>query len=119
MHDERTAWHISDILSVVTGWPIPPSGFVAIGTLQEYLAQRPLSAADMLFYDREFRYALLEQYQGLAAYADDMPMPEELVAEWLRRRTAEFGEYLLVRRLPPTHPACMRVIWPAEERVAE
>lgn len=113
MQDSRLAWHIGEILTIATGWLVAPRGYAAVDALEDYLADRPLSVADRLVYAGALRRAILAQYPQFAAFADDVPMPEELIPEWLRRRALEHGEYLPVLRLPAEHPACVREIWPA------
>src|SRR5689334_21774150 len=98
MLDVRLRWHIGESLSVATGWLVAPRGEPAVHALEEYLADRPLSVADRFVYGAALRRGILAQFPEFAAFDDDVPMPEELIAEWLRRRAAEFGEYIPVSR---------------------
>ena len=107
MHDLRKAWHIGDILTVITGRIVSPLGREAYLQLMEYMADRPLTPSDRLQYGGDFAMALLAQYpelEDISANEEDMP-PDELRGIWLQRRAAEFGEFLSVNRLPPDHPA--------------
>lgn len=112
--DPRNSWHIGDILSLVMDYVVSPRGYPAVVALQDHLADRPLSTADRVLYEGVFRGAILAQYPAFRAFSNDGPIPEELLPEWLRRRVAEFGEYLPVQRLAPDHSACVRVICPAK-----
>lgn len=104
MFDARRAWHIGDVLSIVTGYDASPRGPDAAYRLQDYMANRVLSAQEHTMFASDFKRAVLDQYPELLEYAHDWPVPLELVPEWLRRRAAEFGEYLPVDRLPAGHP---------------
>ena len=115
MHHNRIAWHIGDILAVITGDYSPaPRGGAGCDALEDYLAGRPLSESERCFFSDAFPEALLLQHPGLAMFRKDMPLPPELMSEWLRRRIAEFGEYLPVTPLPRDHPACTRRVSESE-----
>src|SRR5687768_16352100 len=105
MHDARKAWHIGDILTIVTSYVVSPSGWRRDLELEEYLAGRPLSKSDRLRYRPAFQRALLEQYPELETLVGTEGPTDDLLHEWFRRRIAEFGEYLVVRPLPPCHAA--------------
>lgn len=119
MNNGRRMWHLGDILSVALGYVVSPRGARGAEELEVYLAGRPLSLGDQVVYERALRRAVLDQYPAFAAYADDMPLPDELTPEWLRRRVAEFGEYLPVDPLPEDHWVRTRPIWPADLATAD
>jgi hypothetical protein len=98
MGDER-AWHLGDILSVVTGILVAPDGMVAVAALLDFLT------GDQLFTHQLPRAGevcgpwLRELFPDLAG-VDAGEMPAGDVAGWLAGMVARFGERRVVRPLP-------------------
>lgn len=110
MFATRKSFHIGDVLSVITDHCLSPRGEEGHRDVVEYMAARPLSLNDRLIYHGALRRALAEQHPDLPWYdVGDVP-PAELLTVWLARRSAEFGEYLTVRRLAPDDPIRARPV---------
>lgn len=116
----RRRFHISDILSMTTGQVVSRRGTRGVRALCAYMAERPYGPGQAVPFTADpygdalpdayvrhlddFRAAILTAYPELSAYeADDVP-PSEFRHLWVRRRAAEFGEYLELPHLAPAHP---------------
>ena len=110
MQSARRAWHIGDILSVITGFNVSPRGKQALRDIANYMMSATLSDAQHSACAFPVTRAVGYQYPELLRFETDCPFPAELIPEWLRRRAAEFGEYLPLTPLPIDHPDRVKVL---------
>lgn len=101
----RRRFHISDILSVVTGRVVSQRGARGVDALLRYMAgHSDIDFEVLVRYETDFRDALLAAYPDLGTVdVQDVP-PQEFLDQWLRRRAREFGAYRAVPLLPREHP---------------
>ena len=96
------AWHVGDVLSLVMGHDVSPRGTAATDALREHLLgtvkQLP---SDMGAITNELVTQWhISHFPAMDWFTDADRPPRELLPQWLARRAAEFGEYLVVPPIP-------------------
>lgn len=98
------AFHIGDLLSVVTGVILSPRGELGVAALYAYLCGRPVPLRDAPRVNTALREHIVAVHPGLDGYHGvEVPL-YEFAGAWVRRRAREFGPYLVVPPLPREHP---------------
>ena len=96
------AWHVGDVLSLVMGHDVSPRGTAATDALREHLlgTARQLPLKMGIVTNELVTQWLISHFPAMDWFTDADRPPRELLPQWLARRAAEFGEYLVVPPIP-------------------
>lgn len=96
------AWHVGDVLSLVTGHDVSPRGPAAADALREHILGTVANMPDSMETDANKLVSLWlsSHFPAMDWFNDEDLPPRELLPQWLARRAAEFGEYLIVPPIP-------------------
>ena len=98
MSSARRAFHISDVLALLTEDTVSMRGSAGVCALAEHLFGGPLNVSDVEALRPTMSKIVLQQYPELRPFVGERVTPSELLPDWLARRSAEFGEYLPIAR---------------------
>ena len=96
------AWHVGDVLSLVMGHDVSPRGTAATDALREHLlgTVKRLPPGMELVTNELVVGWVASHFPAMEWFTDADRPPRELLPQWLARRAAEFGEYLVVPPIP-------------------
>lgn len=97
-------WPIGDVITAVTGLRFA-ADFEGSQRVQEYMAGRPLTEHDFIYYSEAIAQEIIRQHPGLDLFGEDDVPSLEFLDAWTARRAYEYGLYLELVPLPPDHPA--------------
>lgn len=100
----RRAFHIGDVLSIVTGIVLSPRGPIGVQALYQHLLGRSVSLGEAQKVHRQIRTHVVAHHPALSTFLAAEVPPYEFVTEWVARRAREFGHYIAVPPLPESHP---------------
>lgn len=107
--DLRRAWHIGEVFALVLGAEVAPRGWKTVDVLIDYLAGMKLSGDERRAAALAAHNWLVRHFPDLANFdSEDVPSPE-FRDLWLRRRIAEFGEYISIPRPPADNEVAQAV----------
>ena len=98
MSSARRAFHISDVLALLTEDTVSMRGSAGVCALAEHLYGGPLTVSAVDTLRPIMSKIVLQQYPELRPFVGERVTPSELLPDWLARRSAEFGEYLPITR---------------------
>lgn len=98
------AFHIGDLLSIVTGVVLSPRGEMGVAALHTYLLGRPVPLSEAPRIHPALRAHVVALYPGLDGYLEAEVPTYEFAGAWVRRRAREHGTYLPLPPLPRDHP---------------
>lgn len=111
MTDETTStkrFHLGDLVSVTTGCLVSPNHMGGVHAVVDFVTGQPHMTHQLPRASREVAPWLLEQHPWLSDVAIDFTIPEDatrdeawlVVASWLERATARWGEYHEIKPMP-------------------
>lgn len=95
------AWHVGDVLSLVMRHDVSPRGPAATDALRQHLlgtVNLPAGTAEPA-HELITRW-IVSHFPAMDWFTDADRPPRELLSQWLVRRAAEFGEYLVIPPIP-------------------
>src|SRR5580700_11279259 len=92
-------FHIGDVLSIVTGQQYSPEGMSGIYKILNFMTGDSLFTHQLPRAKDECTPYLLKQYPDLANIVPQDRKEDK--KEWLQKQIAQFGEYLVISKLPP------------------
>lgn len=99
MNQEQKMFHLGDILSITTGRLVSKNHIVGVYDILNFMTSDNLFTHQLGRASDECKPALLSQHPQLAAVTGDEVTAENFKA-WLDAQCAEFGEELMVEKLP-------------------
>lgn len=96
---KKQRFHLSDVLSMITGKLLSVSGMDGIYRIAEHLAGEPVWTHQLGRFITESRQHLLNQFPDLATVTAE-GVAEENLGAWLNGLVAEHGEWLDVAQMP-------------------
>ncbi len=108
MSDPTKRFHLGDLVSVTDGCLVSPSHLDGVYALVDFVTGQPHMIHQLSRASREVIPWLLDQHPWLADVVVDLTVPDGatreegwlIVATWLEKATARWGEYHEVRPMP-------------------
>lgn len=92
-------FHLGDILSVVTGKLLSPTGMVGIYDILYYMTGHDLATPQLLNASRECKSKIFEQYPSLKKI-NASQVNRQNYKIWLDEQISQYGQYLDILPLP-------------------
>lgn len=98
---DHIAWHVGEALSLVMRHDVSLRGPSAVNALRRHLVGDP-SGDDIsdAVIDDLVRQWLVAHFPSMDSFSEADRPCRELLAEWLARRAAQYGEYLSIPPIP-------------------